>query len=247
MSIDSEKDLIALQKIGKIVSMARDEMIKAVKPGISTKELDMIGEKVLSSCGAKSAPKFEYNFPGYTCISVNNEAAHGIPGPRILSSNDIVNIDVSAELDGYFADTGATVVLDNSNLLKRSLCDCSKAALSKGIGKARAGIRINQIGKAIYNQAKDNGFTVIRNLTGHGIGRRLHEEPAHILNYYDVRDNQILRAGLVLAIETFISTGAEYVIEDRNGWTLKTPDRSMVAQFEHTVIVTENEPIIITA
>jgi len=247
LTISSEKDLKALQKIGEIVSITREEMIKAAKPGLSTKELDRIGEKVLSSYGARSAPKFEYNFPGYTCISINDEAAHGIPDSRILKQGDIVNIDVSAELDGYFADTGATVVLSEYDNFRKKLCDCSKVALFKGIKKAKAGLKINQIGKAIYNQAKSNEFTVIKNLTGHGIGRRLHEEPSYILNYFDMWDNQILTAGLVLAIETFISTGAEYVIEDRNGWTLKTPDKSVVAQFEHTVVVTDNEPIILTA
>ncbi|MBR0599435.1 type I methionyl aminopeptidase [Sinanaerobacter chloroacetimidivorans] len=246
MTIRSEKDLKSLEKIGKIVSIARDEMIKAVRPDITTKELDRIGEFVLSSYGAKSAPKYEYDFPGHTCISVNNQAAHGIPGLRRLKAGDVVNIDVSAALDGYFADTGATIAL-NVCQEKQKLCDCSQMALAKGIDKARAGSKINQIGKAIYQEAKDNGFTVIKNLAGHGIGKRLHEEPSHILNYYDKRDNRILHRGLVLAVETFLSTGAEYVIEGRDGWTLRTPDRSLVAQFEHTIIVTENEPIIVTA
>jgi len=199
------------------------------------------------SFGARSAPKYEYNFPGYTCISVNDEVAHGIPGKRILKQGDIVNIDVSAELDGYFADTGASIVLDNLDKLKNSLCECSNKALLNGISKARTGAKINQIGKTIFNQAKSNGFTVIRNLTGHGIGRKLHEKPSHILNYFDIWDNQVLNTGLVLAMETFISTGAEYVVEDIDGWTLKTPDKSIVAQFEHTIIVMENEPIILTA
>ncbi len=247
MCIDFDKDLKALVKIGKIVSIAREEMIKCVKIGMTTKELDIIGRKVLTSFGARSAPKYEYKFPGYTCISVNHEAAHGIPGSRILKQGDSVNIDVSAELNGYFADTGATVVLSDQEKLKKLLCECSKNALFKGIGKARAGVRINQIGKAIYNESKSSGFTVIKNLTGHGIGRRLHEEPAHILNYFDVRDNKILTRGLVLAIESFVSTGAEFVIKDKNGWTLKTPDRSLVAQFEHTVVVTDGNPIILTA
>lgn len=246
MSIDSEKDLKALEKIGKVVSMARDEMIKHLRPGISTKELDKVGEKVLASYGARSAPMYEYHFPGYTCISVNDEVAHGIPGTRIIKNGDIVNVDVSAELDGYFADTGASVVI-GTDKLKDALCECSKNALLKSIGKAKAGAKINQIGRTIHNEAKQNGFTVIRNLTGHGIGRRLHEEPSHILNYFEAWDNQILSSGLVLAIETFISSGAEYVIEDRNGWTLKTSDGSIVAQFEHTVVVMDNKPIILTA
>jgi methionyl aminopeptidase len=247
MTIRSENELIALKKIGSIVAQAREEMIKAVEPGITTKELDMIGEKVLSCYGAKPAPKHEYNFPGITCISINDEAAHGIPGPRIITEGDTVNIDVSAVLNGYFADTGATVIVEPVSTIKKALCDCSIASLDKAIIKARAGTRINQISRAIYNEAKNKGFTVIKNLAGHGIGKRLHDEPDYILNYYDKRDNRILNNGLVLAIESFISTGAENVIEDENGWTLKTPDKSIVAQFEHTIVVTKGKPIILTS
>lgn len=247
MSIDSEEDLKALEQIGRIVSIAREEMIKNIKPGITTKELDAIGQHVLASFGAKSAPKCEYNFPGFTCISVNDEAAHGIPGRRVLMPGDNINIDVSAELNGYFADTGATVILMEPNSAKNKLCDCAKSALFKGIAHARAGEKLNRIGKAIEQEAKRNGFTVIRNLAGHGIGRKLHEKPSHILNYYDPADKRKLRSGLVLAIESFVSTGAKFVTTDRDGWTLRTPDGSIVAQFEHTVVVTEKEPIILTA
>lgn len=246
MSIETEMDLICLKRIGKIVSLAREEMVKAVKPGITTLELDKIGERVLLEYGAKSAPKQDYQFPGATCISLNNEAAHGIPSNRILIEGDSVNIDVSAVLDGYYADTGATIVVGNDIQQRALLCECAKTALQKAIEIVRSGIKINQIGKVIYNEARSNGFNVIKNLTGHGIGRKLHEEPENILNYYDYRDNRILKSGHVLAIETFISTGADYVIEDRNGWTLITPDKSAVAQFEHTIVVTENEPIVLT-
>lgn len=246
MSIDSEKDLIALKKIGRIVALAREKMREAVKPGITTKELDRIGEKVLSQYGAKSAPLSEYGFPGATCISINDEVAHGIPGARIIQEGDLINIDVSAELDGYFADTGASMIVEPATALRQNLCDCSLKALRKGLEKAKAGSRINQIGRAIYNEARNHNFTVIRNLTGHGIGRRLHERPHEILNYYDWRANELLTDGLVLAVETFISSKAEYVVDSNDGWTLKTPDQSLVAQFEHTIVVTKNEPIILT-
>jgi methionyl aminopeptidase len=247
MTVSSEKDRKALEKIGKIVSDAREEMIKGIKPGITTKELDEIGESVLSEYGAKSAPKSAYNFPGFTCISVNDQAAHGIPGPLVLKLGDIVNVDVSAELDGYFADTGATVVLDREDVLKNKLCNCSQSALMKSISRARAGCKLNLIGKTIYEEAKANGFTVIKNLGGHGIGRKLHEDPSHILNYSNKWDTRLMKSGLVIAVETFISTKAEYVSEAKDGWTLRTPDHSLVAQFEHTIIVTDGEPIIITA
>ncbi|MBB6218823.1 methionyl aminopeptidase [Anaerosolibacter carboniphilus] len=246
MSIDSEDDLIALKKIGKIVAMAREAMIQAIKPGITTSELDAIAEAILSEHGARSAPKYEYNFPGVTCISLNDVAAHGIPGSRVLREGDIVNVDVSAELDGYYADTGATVAVGSVSPVKKNLIECSRAALSKAIEKTKAGTKINQIGRAISNEARRCGFTVVRNLTGHGIGRKLHEEPHDILNYCIPSDNRLLAEGTVLAVETFISTGAQYVVEENDGWTLRTPDGSFVAQFEHTIVVTRNEPIILT-
>jgi methionyl aminopeptidase len=247
--IYSEKDLIMLERIGKIVSFTREEMIKAIKPGVTTKEIDIIGENILLNHGARSAPKYEYNFPGCTCISVNNEIAHGIPGSRILKSGDVVNIDVSAELNGFFADTGATVVVSSLEKNKLDVCECSKNALQKGIESARAGLRLSHIGKAIHSEAKKHGFTVIKNLTGHGIGRRLHEEPTHIfnyINYFNILHNQLLKPGNVLAIEAFVSTEAQYAFKDSYGWILKAPISSIVAQFEHTIVVTENEPIILT-
>lgn len=246
MTINSQTDLDGLMRIGRIVAHARDEMIRTVKPGITTKELDDIAHRILADHGAKSAPKHEYGFPGETCISINDEVAHGIPGSRAVASGDNVNIDVSAVMNGYYADTGATVVAGEASGAKKALLDCSITALLKAIAKARAGTRLNQIGRTIWNHAKGNGYTVLRDLCGHGIGRRLHEEP-DVLNYFEVRDNRILNDGLVLAIETFVSTGAEHVVEERNGWTLRTPDHSIVAQFEHTVVVTCGEPIIVTA
>ncbi|GFP76060.1 type I methionyl aminopeptidase [Clostridium fungisolvens] len=247
MIINSENELVALKRIGKIVAEAREEMLKAVRPGITTMELDLIGEKILSFYGAKSAPKYEYNFPGATCISINDEAAHGIPGARIINEGDSVNIDVSAVLDGYFSDTGATIVVSpTSNNIKQQLCNCSKQALNKAIMKAKAGTKINQIGRTIFNEARKNGFTVIKDLTGHGIGKSLHEDPENILNYFDINDSSILKDGSVLAVETFISNGAEHIFQDTNGWTYKTPDKSIVAQFEHTIVVTKGEPIILT-
>jgi methionyl aminopeptidase len=247
MTIGLEMDLLALKEIGRIVALARDEMIQKIKPGITTMELDIIGEVVLSKYGAKSAPKWEYNFPGATCISLNDVVAHGIPSSKVINEGDIVNIDVSAQLDGYFADTGATIPVGKVSLIKSNLIECSKIALNKAISKAKSGTKISQIGRTIDYKARKHGFTVIKNLAGNGIGRRLHEEPHDILNYYDKYDNRLLTNGIVLALESFISTGAEFVIEENDGWILRAPDKSFVARFEHTIIITKNEPIIITA
>ncbi len=248
MSIETEQDLISLQKIGKIVALAREEMVKSAKPGMTTAQLDEIGKRILDQYGAVAAPKKEYNFPGTACISISPVAAHGIPDHTVLKEGDIVNIDVSAEFDGYYADTGATLVLQpDSSSWKQRLVECSSRALLKGLEKAKAGTRLNQIGRAIQNEARASGFQVIKNLSGHGIGRKLHEAPDSIVNYYEPRDSRLLRAGLVLAVETFISSGAEEVEEGSDGWALVTPDGSYVAQFEHTIVVTDKAPIILTA
>ncbi|MED1951416.1 type I methionyl aminopeptidase [Brevibacillus centrosporus] len=247
MSIQNEMDLICLKRVGKIVAEAREAMLMAVRPGVSTKELDEIGKAVLTKYGAHSAPRREYDFPGYTCISVNHVVAHGIPDDYRLKEGDMINIDVSAELDGYYADTGATTVVGNGDKKRQALCKCAEDSLYKALASARAGSKLSQIGRVVHNEARQKGFTVVKNLTGHGIGRRLHEEPTHILNYYDKWDKRLLTEGLVIAVETFISTGAEYVQEGRDGWALITPDKSLVAQFEHTVVVTNGQPIILTA
>ncbi|MCM3547963.1 methionine aminopeptidase [Niallia circulans] len=247
MSIESERDLIALQKIGRIVAMAREEMLSSVQAGITTAELDRIGKRVLDEHGAVSAPYITYGFPGTTCISVNEVAAHGIPGPRVLKEGDVVNIDVSAELGGYYADTGATTVVGSRSPHKEKLCQSSLRALQQGLKKARAGTKISGIGRAIHNEARKDGFTVIRNLAGHGIGRKLHEMPDGILNYYDPRDNRLLTNGLVLAVETFVSDGAEFVDEGADGWGLLLPDNHYAAQFEHTIVITKDKPLILTA
>jgi len=247
MTANTEKDLTALRKIGEVVAEAREEMLSAIKPGITTAELDAIGAKVLEKHGAKSAPKCQYHFPGSTCISLNDVAAHGIPGSRIIKKGDLVNVDVSAELDGYFGDTGATLVVEPAPELKKNLCECSRAALYAAIEVVKAGAKINLIGRAIENEARSHGFSVIKNLTGHGIGRKLHEEPFNVLSFYRKNDKNILHEGLVIAIEGFISSGAEFVKEDADGWTLRTPDKSIVAQYEHTVVVTKDKPLILTA
>ena len=195
MSIGSEKDLQCLKRIGIIVSQVLKEMREATKPGMNTKELDSIGAKLLEKKGARSAPKLTYNFPGTTCISVNEEAAHGIPSKRILKEGDLVNIDVSAELDGYFADTGASFQIPPYQGHIQKLLTVTRTALDNAVNISRAGVLINQIGKTVQNTAGKSGFTVIQNLGGHGVGSALHEEPSFIANFYDAKDERVLEEG----------------------------------------------------
>ncbi|RKN72382.1 type I methionyl aminopeptidase [Paenibacillus ginsengarvi] len=249
MTIENEQDWEGLRRIGRIVAQVRDTMLRRIEAGMTTKQLDEIGEALLRQYGANPAPRKEYGFPGTTCISVGDVAAHGIPGSKKLRPGDIVNVDVSAELDGYYADTGATIVVAGEAAdreLKLRLVASSSKALEAGMAEAKSGAKLNRIGRAIEREARASGFRVIRNLAGHGIGRKLHEEPGDITNFENKRDGRLLRNGSVLAIETFLSTGAEYVVEEEDGWTIRTPDRSLVAQFEHTVVVTKEGPVILT-
>jgi methionyl aminopeptidase len=246
MIVKNNEELEALKKIGRIVAEVREAMKAATVPGITTKEIDEIGGRLLAERGAVSAPIDQYEFPGFTCISVNHEVAHGIPGSRVIQDGDLVNIDVSASYGGYFADTGISFVVGTNDEKKQQLCDVAKSAFDRAMTKVKAGSRLNQIGKAVEREAKDNGLTVIKNLTGHGIGTSLHEEPQHILNYYDAWDKTLMKEGMVLAVEPFISENAEHIIELGDGWTFVTPDKSLVAQIEHTIIVTNDKPIILT-
>ncbi len=247
MIVTNEKELQGLKESGRIVAMVLKELMQMAEPGITTKELDETAGKLFTSYGASSAPISMYNFPGYTCISVNEEIAHGIPGPRILRAGDMVNIDVSAVYNGYYADTGASFLLPPDDRLGKKLLNCGQMALEKAIAAALAGRRLSAVGRAVENTAKRSGFHVIKNLCGHGVGHTLHDEPEMIENYYNPKDTRVIKNGMVLAIEPFVSEKEEYVVENKgDGWTLCTPKKTRAVQFEHTVVVTEGKPIIIT-
>jgi methionyl aminopeptidase len=247
MSIESEHDLIGLMRIGRIVGLTLRHMQAALRPGMTTAELDDIGARFLARHGARSAPILTYNFPGHTCISINDEAAHGIPGSRVIQPGDLVNIDVSAEMDGYWADTGATTPVPPVTPQMQRLCAATQQALAAAVDAVRAGLPLNVIGQAVEPVARKHGFKVIRNLGGHGIGRRLHEPPHAVPHHFDPRARQPLTDGLVMTLEPFLTTRATQVRTDADGWTLRTVDGSLAAQYEHTIIVTRDRPILVTA
>lgn len=246
MTIENQRDVDGILNTGRVVAKVRDAMLAAVEPGMTTAELDAIGAGLLERFGAQSAPRLVYDFPGATCISVNEEAAHGVPGARVIRAGDIVNVDVSAELDGYFADTGGTTVVPPVSRPNASLCHATKLALESALAEARDGAPINRIGKAIERVAKAHRFRIIRNLAGHGIGRTLHEAPECIPGYYERRDDRRLHHGQVIAIEPFLSTRSTFVTEAEDGWTLVGHPGNRSAQFEHTIIVTKGAPIVAT-
>ena len=246
MTIETEDDVVALKRIGRIVASVLQEMLAAAEPGMTTRELDWLGEKLLEKQGAKSAPKLTYNFPGSTCISINEEAAHGIPGDRVIQPGDVLNIDVSAELGGYFADTGGTTIVPPTNPQKTRLCHATRTALENAMKQARAGQPLNGIGAAIQRTAKTYGFRIIENLGSHGVGRALHEAPEHIPGYFDPTDKRVLKHGMVITIEPFLSTKSRTVSEMSDGWTLVGAPGNLSAQYEHTMIITRGKPIVVT-
>ncbi|MGC4094997.1 MAG: type I methionyl aminopeptidase [Polyangiaceae bacterium] len=246
MTVTEPADVEALMRVGAVVAEARDVMGAAVRAGITTAELDAIGLEILNKHGARSAPQLAYDFPGVTCISVNDELAHGIPSKeRVLRDGDLVNIDVSAELGGYWADSGASFPVGEVGPRFTALLEATRLALADGMAQVRAGRPIRNIARAVERRAKQSGFKVVRDLCGHGVGRHIHEAP-NIPNTTHGADNKLLWEGLVMTIEPFLTTSASSVTEASDGWTLRTPDGSRGAQFEHTMIVTRGAPIIVT-
>lgn len=246
MTIENDEQLAKLRVIGRIVANVLQQMMRHAEPGMTTAELDAYGAKLLEQEGARSAPQLAYNFPGATCISVNEEVAHGIPGARVLRAGDMVNVDVSAEKDGYFADTGGSFVIPPISNEKQRLCFATREALNNAIHAARAGQPLNAIGKAIEQTAKKKGFKVITNLCSHGVGASLHEDPEEIYGYYEPHDKRVLHEGMVITIEPFLSNRNREVTDGGDGWTLVGKPGSISAQYEHSMVITRGAPILLT-
>jgi methionyl aminopeptidase len=246
MSIDNPEQLAGLHRAGVVTRKVLEAMKAAARPGISTRELDVIALEVMQAHGARSAPRLVYDFPGSTCISVNEEIVHGIPGARVLVDGDLVKLDVTVELDGYMADACETVAVGHAGLAQRDLIDCATRAFFAGYAQVRPGARAYDIGAAVQGEVARSGFSVVRELTGHGIGRTIHEEPM-IPNYREPRHSRTLTEGLVFTIEPLIAQGSGRMITMRDGWTIRTRDRSLSAHFEHTVFVTASGAELLTA
>ncbi len=246
MTIEAQQDVIGLMNIGRIVGLTLRTMQDRLRPGMTTQDLDQIGQTFLTRHGARSAPVITYQFPGATCISIDDEAAHGILGSRVIREGDQVKIDVSAERDGYFADANLTGPVGTISAAKQALLDCARAAFEKALDAARAGQPINEIGRAAEQTARRGGCTVIRDLPGHGVGRALHEEPT-VPTTYERRYHRPLKPGMVLTVEPHVALGRGSLYTADDGWTLKTRDGSPVASFEHTVVITDDRPILVTA
>lgn len=246
MSVRTIEELRGLRRAGVVVADTLAAMGAAVRPGMTTSELDDLGERLLADRGAEPAPRATYGFPGATCISVNDEIAHGVPGARVLRRGDVVNIDVSAALDGYVADTGASFPVGTAGRQVSALCRAGRKALAAGVAAVRTGRRFAELGLAVESVVRRHGFQVIRDLTGHGVGRALHEEPSDVRSFFDPRDPRRMTEGLVFTIEPMVSPTARRSRLDSDGWTLRTADGSRAVQFEHTVVATSRGAVVVT-
>ncbi len=246
MSIRSQAEFDKLRAIGRIVRQALDKTASAVQPGITTKELDDIGARVLAQNGAESAPPRVYGFPGALCISINDEAIHGIPGERVIQSGDLVKLDLVAEKDGFFADAAVTIRAGQVSAAADALARCAETAFYSALRSARAGNRVYEIGRVVERETQRRGFRVLRDLCGHGVGRGIHEPPS-VPNYCEPRLRSRLSDGLVITIEPIISAGNGQGALQQDGWTIRTADGSLSAHYEHTIVITRHEPILLTA
>jgi methionyl aminopeptidase len=250
MSITSPEQFEKLRACGMIVGKALRAMAAEVRAGVTTGELCEIGSRVLAEHGARSSPPMVYGFPGDVCISVNDEVVHGIPGDRVIQPGDLVKLDLTAEKDGYHTDSAMSVEVPSSkayaNGPARELAHCAERAFRQALGAARVGNRTKDIGRAVEREVRRRGFHVIKELGGHGIGRTIHEPPS-VPNYADFSAQHKLTEGLVITIEPIIAAGTGDVSLDKDGWTYRTVDGSLSAHYEHTIVITKGEPVLLTA
>ncbi len=246
MSIENEQDLAGIRKAGRVVAETLAAMRAALRAGVTTGELDAAGSCVMERAGARPAPKMVYGFPGINLISVNEEIVHGIPGDRRLAAGDVVKLDVTAELDGYIADAAETMIVPPAQPVALRLRDCAREAFARGAAAAGVGRPVRAIGAAVERHVRGCGFHVVRELTGHGVGRTIHEEPS-VPNYDDPFASRRLTDGLVITIEPLISAAPARAVTAPDGWTIRTHNAALAAHHEHTVIVWRSGVEIVTA
>ena len=246
MTISSQSDLSGLRRVGSLVARTLARMRESVRPGVTTAELDVVAERYARAEGARSAPQLTYDFPGFTCISVNEEIVHGVPGARVIGAGDVVKLDVTLELDGLMADSAVTVLVPPVAPDARALQRAARVAFNQGLRVARPGLTLRELGHTVEQAARREGAVVFRELAGHGIGRALHEEPS-VPNWGDPEARGSLTEGLVIALEPMLTRRATRVVEERDGWTLRTANRAIAVHHEHTLVIRNGEPLVLTA
>ena len=246
MSIQSAADLAGMQQTGRVVALTIAEMKARVRVGMTTAQLDAVAASTFRRFGARSAPQLIYDFPGVTCISVNDEIVHGIPGPRRLEPGDVLKVDVTAELNGYIADAATTILLPPIKATATQLKQAASDALRAAIRVARTGERVSVIGKAVESEARRSGFAVVRELCGHGVGRAIHEQPS-VPNYEDRFSHDALTEGLVIAVEPMLTESRSRAVQSEDGWTMRTRNGCLSVHEEHTIVIRKGAPLIVTS
>jgi methionyl aminopeptidase len=246
MSIESPRDWKGLRRAGHVAHLTLEALAARVRAGLTTGDLDRLAAGIFARHRARSAPAAVYGFPGTVLISVNDEIVHGVPGPRVLRQGDVVKLDVTVEKDGYVADAARTVTVGPPTERTSRLIACAEGAFNAALSAARAGNRVNEIGRVVEREVRRFGCSVVHGLTGHGVGRTIHEAPS-VPNRYDPMQRDLLTEGLVLTIEPLVCDGSGYPVQDSDGWTVRTRDGSLAAHHEHTMVITRGRPILLTA
>jgi methionyl aminopeptidase len=246
MSIATASELEGLLQVGRIVGDVLAALCAAVRPGVTTRELDRLAAGLLARHAARPTPAAEYGFPGAVCISINDEAVHGVPGARVIAPGDLVKLDLTADRDDFVADAARTVVVPPAASQTVRLEACARAAFEAGLAVARPGALARHVGRAIAAEVHRHGFSVLRQLVGHGVGRQIHEPPT-VPNYDEPRCRDRLEEGMVITIEPIVAAGCTDVVDADDGWTVHTAGGSLAAHFEETVVVTRRGPVIVTA
>ena len=245
MSIETEDELEGLRRAGRVVAVVLRELRRRVQPGVTTGELDRVAGRVFARHGARSAPKLVYGAPCEVFVSVGDEAVHGVPGRRRLRRGDLVKLDVTAELDGFYADACVTVPAGPLAPQGRRLVRAAEAALARGLAAATAGAPVRAVSAAVAGEAAAHGVSVLEDLGGHGIGRTIHEPPS-VPNTPDPSDSSLLHAGLVITVEPILGAGGPEIQPGDDGWTIRTADGAPAAHTEHTIVVTGGAPLVLT-
>jgi methionyl aminopeptidase len=246
MSIGSESDWKGLRAVSAVAREVLASLVPHVRSGVTTAELDAVAARILARRGARSAPRLVYGFPGSVLISVNDEIVHGVPGGRVIRDGDLVSLDVTIELGGYVADAARSLVVPPGDDVSGRLVACARAAFEAALAVARAGVRVSEIGRAVETEVRRQGFVVVRGLAGHGVGRTIHEPPS-VPNEWDPRQRDVLTEGLVITIEPMITAGSWRAVQAADGWTLRTSDGSLAAHYEDTIVITRDQPVVLTA
>jgi methionyl aminopeptidase len=246
MSIESNEDWAGLRAVSEVARQTLALLTREVRPGVTTGTLDQLAERFLKSKRAQSSPAIVYGFPGTVLIGINDEVVHGVPGQRQIQPGDLVSLDVTVELNGYVADAARSLVVPPGTDAAHRLVACARAAFDAALNVATAGTRVSEIGRAVQREVWRQGFSVVKGLSGHGVGRTIHEPPS-VPNEWDPSQTDVLTDGLVITIEPMITVGSGRSVDDSDGWTVRTRDRGLAAHYEDTLVITRGRPIVLTA